>query len=753
VQPHGLPRFPTVGLRKKLPSIAAMQVRCVVFLILLLAVATSWGGTSAQGSGTLFTLPDSDPWRKIGNVDNPMRWEFRIHGFGKDLPVNGISFGPFLLSNQLGVGIWANTNISGWDSVSNGGVLIRDCCAGHTDLLGRVQRDTANRQYTFEVCDTRGGWCSSGTSPILSFDRPSWVGMPIVLAPGVQLAFLRWSRGVVPIGTAIRLTDAPGDLGNWDFKGEGSDTSILSLANANVSFIPTPTYPPACNAGPPRSFRAGASAVLDGTGSEPLDGGDTLTYFWEQVPNSVGLPMQQVQWEQQTAQPVVRGLIAGPFNVQLTVTDGSGQSSSCVVHHGAVATDENDNVITGDSRLDGLLGPMTRMGTNPWPWADQIQPQWADKFGKNQGTVTKSGVSFVNNWVTPDPPSVPGTVDVTAASNLVTGSGTTFGATFCGSRAPCNPSNVFVVIWYTNPQNGRRWYPVSHVTDDTHLIIVAGPSASWPLPTQYGLQYNLWTGADFGSWLGGSSNNNYYDNVMAFYATYYRTGIEDYLVWARWLADAWWTMPSIDQGTSCNLAGTGGCLFPRAHSMTGLVLRAVDQDRLAGTPGSSPMWTGLRTWWDQALWVLGSYAGNALFDIREQSYVTNEVALCAAFDPNLPHRNVCLETLDAGLKDPWQTQRRPDGSWAAMGQNAGWSQAICNGPECQFGGAGAASMISGSSTVTLVTGTWNADWFCNPGKSANFLTWSGNATNAASFDGSPYVARLESPTVLRLDRY
>jgi hypothetical protein len=742
----------TVGLRKKMPSTAAARVRCVLFLILSFAAGTSWAGMSVEGSATLFTLPDSDPWTTIGSADNPMRWEFRIHGFGGDLPVNGIAFGPFVLSNQPGVGIWVNTNISSWESVSNGGVLIPDCCAGHKDLLARVQRDTGNQQYTFELCDTTGGWCSSATSPILSFQRPSWVGMSIVLTPGVQLAFLRWSRGVVPVGTTIRLTDAPGDLGNWVFGGNGNNSSILSPQSGSVIFTTTPTYPPACDAGPPRSFRAGTAARLYGTGSQPLDGGTTLAYSWEQVPNSVGLPMQQVQWSQTDPQPVVSGLIAGPFDVRLTVTDGSGQTSSCVAHLGAVATDDSNNVITGDLRLDWLLGPMLSIGADPWPWADQIQPQWAARLGKDQGTVTSSGVSFVNNWQTPDPPSTPGTVAVTVGSNLVTGSSTTFGATFCGGPPPCDPSNVFVVIWYTNPQNGRRWYPVGHVTDDTHLTIVAGPSASWPLPTQYALHYNSWTETDLGSWINGSSNNNYYDNVMAFYATYYRTGIEDYLAWARWLADAWWTMPSIDQGTSCNLDGTGGCLFPREHSMTGLVLRALDQDRVAGTPGSSPMWPGLRYWWDQDVWILGSYAGSALYDIREQSYVTNEVALCAAFDPDLPHQAVCLAALDAGLKDPWEAQHRPDGSWASMGQNAGWSQAVCNGSECSFGGAGAVNVMNGASTLTLVSGIWNANWFCDSGNTANFISWSGDASNYTSFDSQYYVARIDSAAVLKLDR-
>jgi hypothetical protein len=41
---------------------------------------------------------------------------------------------------------------------------------------------------------------------------------------------------------------------------------------------------------------------------------------------------------------------------------------------------------------------------------------------------------------------------------------------------------------------------------------------------------------------------NYYDNVAAYYALYYRSGIDDYLTAARKLADRFWESPPIDQG-------------------------------------------------------------------------------------------------------------------------------------------------------------------------------------------------------------
>ena len=74
----------------------------------------------------------------------------------------------------------------------------------------------------------------------------------------------------------------------------------------------------------------------------------------------------------------MKGLVFGSHVFHLTVTDSEGRSSSCTVSHGAVATDSNDIVITGDDRVDLLLGPLARFGANPWPWMDDRNRAAAD---------------------------------------------------------------------------------------------------------------------------------------------------------------------------------------------------------------------------------------------------------------------------------------------------------------------------------------------------------------------------------------
>ena len=71
--------------------------------------------------------------------------------------------------------------------------------------------------------------------------------------------------------------------------------------------------------------------------------------------------------------------------------------------------------------------------------------------------------------------------------------------------------------------------------------IADGAGLEW----QYAI-YN--TALDDGAWYYQNEAPNYYDNVAAYYALYYRSGIDDYLTAARTLADRFWTAPTMDRG-------------------------------------------------------------------------------------------------------------------------------------------------------------------------------------------------------------
>jgi hypothetical protein len=759
-----------------------ISIRWLTVGFLGLGAGAAFGAQSVQvtSGNPSVGLPNTAPWNTLGQSTKSMRWEMRIHSFGADWPQNGVFLGPFYLFKQAGVGVWAESGGPQFDPQPNNGVLIPNCCAQFSDVLVRVQRNANNgtlagAQWTFEICPLPSGACLAATNPITSYAATTnWQGMQIALTTGYQLGFLRWFSGAVPVGTTIPLGGVSGDLADWEFEGNLNDSSGhgLNMKTGGVSFAATPGYAPFCNPGPQQAFRAGVPATLDATASQALDGTTGLTYLWQYVPpTEVGAPIQRLVWSSHTTpSTTISGMIFGPVNIQLTVTDGSGQSSTCTVHHGAVPTDANGNVVIADPKVNVLLGPMTRMDRscdltactsstlNPWPWADQLQFAWAKHMGAAQGTSPTAGISFIKDWETR---TTPGTISINNGSAAVTGSSTTFGNTFCGSSAsfPCTPvaSTGSIIIWYcksgTAPAcfdslatSGRRYFPISSVTSQTSLTIAAGPAAQWTLSNCSGCYYTTWATSG-NSWFGASTNNDYYDDVKAFYSTYYRTGIEDNLTWARWLADAWYNSPLLDQLTCGDQQYQ--CPPPRVQSVEGIVLRALDEDAVAGSPGSSAKWTGLRKNFDLVVEHVGvaqSAPIGGFSDLREESYELAVTALCAITDPNDATRvNNCLSAGDTALTGRWGPQRYSDGHWVA-------EYCVNNGGQiCSSTGAtGTITATTGSNAITLSGNTWSAANFCNAGTKATiYMDTTDFGPNG--WDSRGYIATRVDSTHATLD--
>jgi hypothetical protein len=760
---------------------------CSLALAMGLTCSTAFAAQSVQAtSGNPgVTLPNRAPWTTIGQNTKSMRWEMRIHNFSGDFPVAGMTLGPWYL-NRTGGGIWvqpccvSNT----FDTMGNNGVFINACCSQLSDVLIRVQRNAnggtlSGAQWTFEICPLPNGVCLSATNAITSYATvTNWQGTRIQMNSGYQMAFLRWFSGIVAVGTTIPLGGVSGDLANWEFEGNLNDSSGhgLNMNSGGVSFAATPIFPPACNAGTQQVFRAGAPVTLDGSRSQPLDETMGLTYLWQYVPpTQPGAPRQQLVWSSHaTPQVTIRGMIFGPVNLQLTVTDGNGQSSTCTVHDGAVPTDPNGNVIIADPKVNLLLGPMTRMdrscdvstctssSLDPWPWADQIQFAFAYHFGQAQGTNPTSDITYVKQWETR---TGAGTITVANGSSSITGTGTHFGTEFCGSSSsfPCAPLSTsnLIVIWHCTSgsaptcfnslaTSGRFFYAISSVTSDTAMTIQSGVASTWILPTCTGCYYNAWS---VNSWYNQgqtSTNNNYYDDVKSFYATYYRTGIEDFLGYARWLADAEYDMPIVDKFT-CSAAAGWGCPVPRARSLEGIVLRAMDEDSVAGLPGSSAKWPNLRTYCTNVpkVEVIRDAAVGYIIDLREESYSMAELAVCAITDPG-DNTNVdtWLTTGDNALRGRWTTQRHTDayGPWTGIYCDS----RIQAAPSCNDGTGITITAANGSPTVTISGGTWAVGNFCDAGNKA-FITMGAHPITGGSWDQRGYIATFVNSTQATLD--
>jgi hypothetical protein len=600
-----------------------------------------------------------------------MRWEVRIHNFGLDLPAypnSLVNLGPVRLMKGYATNVITASmgeNPAGtFDVIYNNGPEIIGCCSAWTDVLIRVQRDVANARYTLEACSVTGGSCMSGTAPLTKIGPASWVGGPLNLASGGQIAFVRWYSSVVPLGTPIPVNGAAGDLADWEFEGNLQDSSGhgLNFSGGGVSYVPTPIYPPVCNPGTQQSFRAGYPADLAGSASAALDGGTFLSYVWQLASGPPGL-----NWSSHSAaNPQIRGLVFGSYVFQLTVTDSSNQSSVCTVKHGAVATDDNNIVVTNNPAVDTLLGPMVRYGANPWPWFDNRNKQAAD----NQNSIMD--VYFPAWWDTPGP----GTITVTTNSTEAIGVGTTFTTTFCqGPAAPtvAQNGNPMIAIWHPlGSGTGRVMAAVVSCVDDTHLvmdqsysnwasgtIVQPGSGLTYAADNQYAVHWG---------WSQAASPANYYDNVAAYYAFYYRSGIDDYLTAARKLADRFWESPMIDQGVQT----PGYSYTGRSMSAMGLVLRALDgrPDMWAGAGAGT--YSGLHNMWDV---VIGSLNGNdvgwegprpSLWDQREVSYHLAMVSYCALFDIDPTYQSKCQAVIVSSFPTLWTPTKFPDGSWSVM---------------------------------------------------------------------------------------
>jgi len=701
--------------------------------VLVLGMVPACGAqqsVQAMGGVASLTLPSTAPWTTIGLSTNAMRWELRVHDFGSDwsaYPSYFVNLGPMtLLRGWTSNVAQASIVKSPWsdDVVYNNGPLVIGCCNDMSDVLVRVQRDVANSRYTLEVCNARGGGCLSGTAQILSYGAQSWANWPISVNGAGKIAFLRWFSGVVPLGSPIPNSGAVGDLGDWEFEGNVLDSSGHGLTFSGVpfSYSATPTYAPTCNAGTQRTFRAGYPTGLDGSGSYALDGGTSLSYVWQLVSGPPGL-----SWSSHSVpRPQVRGLTFGSYVFQLTVTDSSNQSSSCTVKDGAVATDNNDIVITNNTAVDTLLGPMVRYGANPWPWYDNRHKQAAD----NQIAVMDT--YFPAWWDV----AGPGTVTVTNGSATFVGFGTSFTTTFC--QGPANPTvkqagYPIITVWHPlGSGTGRRMFDVASCTDDTHLTVATPYNEDGKTPPGAGLTYTadnqyavIW------GWAQAASPANYYDNVAAYYALYYRSGIDDYLTAARKLADRFWESPPIDQGVE----PSGFGYPPRSVSAMGLTLRALD--------GRPDMWTGLHSLWDQFMWYLQDFdPPRGIWDTREEAYHLAMISYCALFDSDSTYRNTCKTSIVNSFPAVWTPTKFPDGSWPQMyiGDASWWAAPTTS-----------VTLTKGSTVVTGVGTNWSSAAF--PAGTRIWFTNSPSAPlNNSAGDPASYVATFADSTHLAIDR-
>ena len=629
---------------------------------------------------------------------------------------------------------------SPYDGGPNGSAVDFDV-AGRSDFIVRFQRDIANARLTFELWSADGSGYSAQILPITSFaqrldlstirlGKQHYIGTGPVNA---RIAFAKLYTSVLPMGEKPpHAVVRGGDVANYDFENGIRDTSgnnrNLSLSGSAIAYFDTDgSAMPFCSAGPQATFRAGATGRLDGSGSYALDESYSLTYTWQQISGPSRIQFTAGQLSQS---PTVSGLVFGSYVFQLAVSDGSGKTSSCTVKHGAVATDSSGIVIIPNPSHAKFLGDIPRYGTNLWPWFDTQNKHIADAVNGSMNT------RYAAYWDTPNA----GTLTVTPNSNAVVGVGTTFDVTFCGGAGSTTPKpEASIIIWVPSKlypgTYGRKMYYVTSCQDATHLTM---RHPYWTTPyvdAGSGLNYTYSDNALYSGYGFGPAPGNYYDNVMGFYSLYYRTGIDDYLLAARTLADRWWTFFQISRGEHYD-GDSGGWTFaePRSMALAGLMMRAVD--------GRPDMWIGLRVFINYLSGFVMPVGPVA--DLRNHGYIMVWLSMAAIFDPDPAQRNLNIQRIETSMNNHWTPYRQPDGSWLGSSNSPG---NMDSGTGKYYNGklsvtAGTTSVVGIGTNLTVLDGNNNG---CRPGAkiwftSANSI-WNSSGGNSGDPVAYDIVAR------------
>ena len=711
-----------------------------LILLLVFTSLSSFAGqslrvTSASGTGSIgFSLPNKVPWTTIAGTSGratsqPMRWELRVHNFDAAYNTYAYAIGVGTIA-QSGTSVSFGPQVPTWDQVARG----QNTTTTGSDITIRVQRDVANSRYTLEACNVATGVCTYDPhfSQINAFSNPSFGNQQWYIKPGRSVAFLRWYSSVVPMGTPIPLT-GEGDLANWDFERSAVDSvhglAFAALGDAVVSYIPTPSYGPICNAGTSQSFRAGYAGTLDGSKSQSLDE-TSLNLTWQQLSGPT-----TVTWSDRTGvSPTIGEIVAGEYMFQLQVKTSNYQPATCTVTHAAVATDDNDVVLTGNTTIDTLIGPQIRFGASPWPWFDDRHRAAADV------RIAYMDTDYPAYWENENS----GTVSATHGSASVTGYGTTFLSSVCDGTGKGLAS---IVIQYPHTDGRGVGYvklAVARCASDTSLTLSTAYPAYSAYPAPFPDAVAQHWGDDRGRawWPYTAAPSNYYDNVAAFYSLYYRSGLTAYRTAARKLADRFWKSPEVDRGRFPEFVG-------RMASPLGLILRSIDDP-------PSDITAGLHQFWD----FVGKYIGKdndlpafdyqwgygELWDIREVGYHLNHIAYCALVDPDPAYRTKCRRWLGQAISQLFQPRQQPDGSW---GQPYGrMSDAGVNSWVAPLSSA---LLTNGSAAVTGVGTSWTQAhfpayiWFTN-------LNPAAVPQKGGDGDSVAYRATWSSATSLTLDR-
>jgi hypothetical protein len=703
-------------------------MRRLPFLFALIAQAVWADSTSLvlnSGSFATMTIPSVAAFSAEGNYNI----SFRIHTItfpGSQTNIGTIGRTRFFLApGNLLIGV------NDGDSQSSRGNSVTVDLTSHPDVIVRAQRfgtifpvqDGSTGSQWLEVQDVFTGAilteaCAVNIAtacPVDTAANANVVGSGGGLgASGASfsLGWLKWSTVTVKPGSPMPDESTPADLGDWHFNNSltnaGTAGYALTLTETSPTYGATPARNPIVQL-TRQYLHAGIPQVLTSAASA-LDGGSTLAYAWTQISGPT-----TVTWTgAATATPTVSNTVFGSYTFQLICTDSSLNQTQRVIEDGFVFTDANDVVITGNAQVDAVLGPQKRFNSGPWDWGDDRQ---AAESALQIANNTSAAYGYIGGGFGTSPWNVqaPGTISVTNHSATVTGDA----STRFNSVSGCPP---WIAIWYPDSSlpagHGNRIMPVLSCASDSSLTLdtVTGSSKGpWndqgslnsiigSGPTYSGWHYAFIDSTTLGNLIANQSPNDFYDNVVALYSLYYRSGIVEYLSAARSAADGHWIF-ALDSGRNFYFGESFGG-FPRNRAVLGMWIRALD--------GRPDMYPGL-----ELIAAYGHAAHQSTYpwtldwgrygDQRETSYSLGEQTYCALLDPTAANAATCRGYISDMMTNGITPQASKNFYVAYFGNMFGGNSGTAYAS--WVSGGGSVALQHGSSTVTLSGNVWSSGMF------------------------------------------
>jgi len=594
------------------------------------------------------SYPISSNW-----TDASWRYEFRVHNFST--PAQDTYY--FTSSNGYYCRVSASsTSLACFDGPDS--KIVSVSLGSATDFRATVGRDLTNQLWTLWIWDgqgnpighqsatlSRAGTNAGGSGSVsLIVHDPFSFG-----AIGGDLAFFRWYSSAPPLapGPPAEAPAVAGDRGDFRMENTVNDSGPAGLhltlnGGGSPTYVSSPIYPPVAAINTIPSARAAFPVSLTSSSFTSLLGNGVPALLWQQRDGPVIGPFSN----QTTLASTFTPPLAGSYQIQLTATDALAQSSTVTATLGAVATDANGVVITGNPTLDRLMGPVTRAGTSPWPYYDVGEQEISD-------TIIAAALA--------NPPTLgatlSGTCQLTNAYEGCVGTGSHY-------TSEIDTSKYYIIAWNTADGVGTgrlQCNPPLTVTDDTHFHC-AQYAISSITPLDAGLtvyNYPAITSTFSPAWWGmnpgaGTNSWNYYDVTLALYRHYYRTGLTKYLTAAQQFADYWWQW-GIDHGSGVNVGNV-----PRAAALQSQFIRAME---LSSPVRYAALYAMITYWQTQADFSVGQDCGGVpKCDQREAGYNRWFTALGAMVDPDTTHRAQYCSWL-ATSTPAWINNQLPAGNW------------------------------------------------------------------------------------------